>query len=86
MVCYGVSGDERLEGGKMDANRAEAGDERNTSFELPEFRNDVTSGFDPEEEPSSVEEGDDRFPRRRSQEEIPQESLAERIRKEFQRS
>ena len=70
----------------MDANRSEVGDERNTEFELPEFRKDVTPGFDPEEEPSSVAEGDDRFPRRGSQEDIPQESLAERIRREFQGS
>jgi len=85
MLCCGVSGDERLTGGKkMDANRSKGGDERNTRFELPEFRKDVTPGFDPEEEPSSVAEGQYRFPRRRGQEEIPQESLAERIRKDRQ--
>jgi hypothetical protein len=85
MVCHGVSGDERWTGGKkMDANRSEVGDERNTPFELPEFRRDVTPGFDPEEEPSSVAEGQYRFPRRRRQEDIPQESLAELIRKDRQ--
>jgi hypothetical protein len=68
----------------MDANRSKGGDERNTRFELPEFRKDVTPGFESEGEPTSVAEGQYRFPRRRGQEDIPQESLAERIRKDRQ--
>ena len=80
-----VRGDERSKGGKkMDANRSEVGDEKNTSFELPDFRKEVTSGFDPGEEPSEVSEGHDRFPQRLKQEDIPQESLAERIRRDRQ--
>jgi hypothetical protein len=87
MVYFGVRGGERLTGGKqMDGNRSEVGDERNTPFELPEFTKDVTPGFESEEEPSREEEDELRFPRRRSQEEIPQESLAERIRKDRQGS
>ena len=66
----------------MGANRSEVGDERNTSLELPELTRNLTPGFIYEEEPSSVEEGEDRFPERRSQEDIPQEALAERIRKD----
>jgi hypothetical protein len=85
MVCFGVSGGERLTGGKqMDGNRSEVGDERNTPFELPEYTKEVTSGFDPGEEPSEVSEGHDRFPQRLKQEDIPQESLAERIRRDRQ--
>jgi hypothetical protein len=71
-------------GRKMDANGLEVGDERNTRFELPESRRDVTPGFDPDEEPSAVSEGHSRFPRRRREEDIPQESLAERIRSDSQ--
>jgi hypothetical protein len=85
IVCFGISGGERLTGGKqMDGNRSEVGDERNTSFELPEYTKEVTSGFDPGEEPSEVSEGHDRFPQRLKQEDIPQESLAERIRRDRQ--
>jgi hypothetical protein len=87
MVCFGGSGGERLTGGKqMDGNRSEVGDERNTPFELPESTKDITSGFDPGEEPSEVSEseGHDRFPQRLKQEDIPQESLAERIRRDRQ--
>ena len=70
----------------MDANRSEVGDEKNTPFELPDFRKDVTPGFDSDEEPSEVSEGQDPFPRRGKQEDIPQESLAERIRRDLQGS
>jgi hypothetical protein len=52
----------------MDADRSEVGDERNTPFELQEFRRDVTPGCYYEEEPSSVAEGEYRIPRRRRQE------------------
>jgi hypothetical protein len=68
----------------MDPNRPEVGDERNTRFELPESRRDVTPGFDSDEEPSAVSEGHYRFPRRRREEDIPQQSLAERIRSDRQ--
>jgi hypothetical protein len=68
----------------MDANSPDAGDERNTRFELPESVQEVTSGFDSDDEPAAVSEGHYRFPRRRKQEDIPQESLAERIRRDSQ--
>jgi hypothetical protein len=87
MVRFGGSGGERSTGGKqMDGDRSEIGDERNTPFELPEYTKEVTSGFDPGEEPSEVSEGHDRFSQRLKQEDIPQESLAERIRRDRQGS
>jgi hypothetical protein len=61
----------------MDANRSTAGDERNTPFELPDSMNDAMSGLDSGGEPD-VSDG---FPRREP-EDIPQESLAERIRRD----
>jgi hypothetical protein len=62
----------------------DAGDERNTRFELPESTREVTPGFDPDDEPGALSEGQYRFPRRRKKEDIPQESLAERIRSDSQ--
>jgi hypothetical protein len=67
----------------MGAKRPEVGDERNTSFVPPEFMRNLTPGFH-DEEPTSEAEGEYRFPRRRRQEDVPQESLAERIRKDRQ--
>ena len=76
----------------MGAKRSEGGDEKNTSFQLPGSMRAATPGYRPEEEPheqpSDVSEGQDRFPqhraRRGKREDIPQESLAERIRKDRQ--
>lgn len=56
-----------------------AGDERNTRFELTESRKDAAPGFEDDEEPA-LAQGHRRFPRRMAQEEIPQESLAQRMR------
>jgi hypothetical protein len=73
----------------MGAKRSEGGDERNTSFQLPgPMRAATPAGYHPDEEPSDVSEAQDRFlqhrPRRGKREDIPQESLAERIRKDRQ--
>jgi hypothetical protein len=72
----------------MGAKRSEGGDERDTSFQLPRSLRAVTPGYHPDEEPSDVSEGQDRFlqhrVRRGKREDIPQESLAERIRKDRQ--
>jgi hypothetical protein len=72
----------------MGAKRSEGSDERDTSFQLPRSMRAVTPGYHPDEEPSDVSEGQDQFlqhrARRGKREDIPQESLAERIRKDRQ--
>jgi hypothetical protein len=57
-------------------------DEENTSFTAQSTSVNATGGFDPGEQHASgrASKGQHRFPRRKSEAEIPQESLAERLR------
>jgi len=73
----------------MTSKGSEIGDEENTSFELPDsILEDLKPGLsyeeashgDATEEHSHGAEVDQRFPRR-DRKDIPQESLAERLRK-----
>jgi len=63
-------------------------DEENTSF-VPQSLANATAGFDAGEQQAQEGEaskGHHRFPRRKSRDEIPQESLAERLRAKRQGS
>jgi hypothetical protein len=64
----------------MKIKKSGSSDEGNTSF-APHVSNfmHVKAGFDPGET-GSVSPGHHRFPRRKSKDEIPQQSLAERLR------
>lgn len=65
----------------MNPKRLEVSDEANTSF-APQGPNvtDIKVGFYDDEQKDEASEGHHRFPRRKSKAEIPQESLAERLR------
>jgi hypothetical protein len=68
----------------MNSKRSEIGDEENTSFELRDsVLEDLKPGIDYSEEKRehATEGHHDRFPRR-DKKDVPQASLAERIRKE----
>jgi hypothetical protein len=65
----------------MNDRRLEAGDQENTDFEV--LRSDlhhVKAGFD-FSQPAEAPEGARRFPRRSADDEVPKESLAERVRR-----
>jgi hypothetical protein len=72
----------------MDSKRLVPGDERNMPFAPQNFKAaDATAGFDAGEQ--EVERNDssechNRFPTRKSQAEIPRESIAERLRRQHQ--
>jgi hypothetical protein len=71
----------------MNSRRLEVGDEDNTSFALQSSKlTNASVGFDAGEQQASESSepsgGHDRFQRRKSKEEIPQQSLAERVRTE----
>jgi hypothetical protein len=66
----------------MNTKNTESNDARNRSFESPELRlEDHKPGFKPAEQQQATAGGDHRFPRRREKKDVPQESLAERIRR-----
>jgi hypothetical protein len=69
----------------MDPKRPEAGDHENTRFEfLPSDLHHVSAGFD-SSEPGEAPEGARRFSRRSEENDVPRESLAERLRRGRQR-
>lgn len=68
----------------MKSKRLETHDERDTSFELPDsFFEGLKPGFEPAGKRSkeAALEGHHRFPRISERKDVPQTSLAERIRK-----
>jgi hypothetical protein len=70
----------------MNRRRPEVGDQENASFEtLDSDLHHVKSGFDSGEEPEK-REGAHRFPRRSNEEDVPKESLADRLRSDRQRA
>lgn len=65
----------------MNKRRPEAGDQENTEFEyLGSNLHHVKVGFDAGK-PAGTVEGAMRFPRRSKEEDVPKESLADRLRK-----
>jgi hypothetical protein len=65
----------------MNGRRPEAGDQENTQFEfLGSDLHHVKAGFD-SSEPTEAPEGAQRFPRRRKEQDVPKEPLAERLRR-----
>lgn len=65
----------------MRSKRSNIGDDENTSFEVPEVLEELKPGLDDREETGEAAEGHhSRFPRG-DRKEIPQESLAARVRK-----
>ncbi len=67
----------------MNTKSTEIGDERNRSFESPDLKQEeLKPGFKPADQQPQAAPGDHhRFPHRRDKKDVPQESLAERIRK-----
>jgi hypothetical protein len=64
----------------MKPKRVEVGDHDNTAFEAVDpASHHVKPGFDAGEEVSPAKEGEERFPHRRSEEEVPKGSLADRL-------
>jgi hypothetical protein len=62
--------------------KADADDEGNTSFELPDsYFEEQKPGFKPAAKAQIVPKGDRQFPRITPEKDVPQASLAERVRK-----
>jgi hypothetical protein len=65
----------------MNRRRVEVGDHENTAFETVDSGlHHVRPGFDSGEEGTEKQEGEERFPRRRSEQDVPKASLADRLR------
>lgn len=71
----------------MKHRRLEVGDHDNTEFETidPDSHHHVKPGFDAGGEVSPAKDGEQRFPHRRREEEVPKRSLADRLREDRQR-
>jgi len=71
----------------MTRRRPHAGDHENTDIETVDVASHhVKPGFDSGDEESEPQEGDHRFPHRRSEKDVPKTSLAERLRGEPERT
>jgi hypothetical protein len=71
----------------MERGRQEVGDQDNTSFEMiGENVNHSKPGFESGKEATESREGEHRFPRRTGEHDVPQASLAERIRTGLRRT
>lgn len=62
------------------SSHPESGDERDSSFGLPDsYFEDLKPGFRPAEKRRKAEPGHDRFPHISEEKDVPHEPLAERI-------